>query len=285
MAFTVNSAVFTLAGRQVGSMIVNRFRLVLAVLFLGTAHWVVFGTPLPLEAEPQRWLWLSLSGISGLIMGDAFLFQAFVWIGPHLSMLMMSLVPVISALLAWMFLDELLNAGQIIGMLLTVAGLAWVILERNSVQYPRSRDYLRGILYGLGGALGQSLGLILSKNGLEGDFSPISGNIIRMLTAGILLWAITLLQGQAGLTFQRLVKSGWALFHIMSGTFVGPFLGVSLSLYSIQNTEVGVASTLMALPPIFLLPIGYFFFGERFGWGAVTGTIVAILGVALLFLV
>jgi drug/metabolite transporter (DMT)-like permease len=285
MAFTVNSAVFTLAGRQVGSMIVNRFRLVLAVLFLGATHWVVFGIPLPLEAEPQRWLWLSLSGIFGLVMGDAFLFQAFVWIGPRLSMLMMSLVPVISALLAWLFLDERLNAGQVLGMLTTIVGLAWVILERNNVQYPRSRDYPRGVLYGLGGAVGQSLGLILSKNGLVGDFSPISGNIIRMLSAGILLWAVTLLQGQAGLSLRRLAKGGRAVFHIMSGTFIGPFLGVSLSLYAIQNTEVGVASTLMALPPIFLLPIGYFFFGERFGWGAIVGTIMAILGVAVLFLV
>jgi drug/metabolite transporter (DMT)-like permease len=52
---------------------------------------------------------------------------------------------------------------------------------------------------------------------------------------------------------------------------------------AIQLTEVGIASTLMALPPVFLLPIGYFIFKERFGWQAVAGTFVAVAGVALLF--
>jgi drug/metabolite transporter (DMT)-like permease len=64
---------------------------------------------------------------------------------------------------------------------------------------------------------------------------------------------------------------------------VGPFLGVWLSLIAIQRTEVGVASTLMGLSPIFLLPIGYLVFSERFGWRAVSGTMIAMVGVWLLF--
>ena len=71
----------------------------------------------------------------------------------------------------------------------------------------------------------------------------------------------------------------------VGGAFIGPFLGVSISLFALQNAPVGIVSTLMALSPIFLLPIGYFFFKERFGWGAVTGTAMAMAGVALLILV
>jgi drug/metabolite transporter (DMT)-like permease len=48
---------------------------------------------------------------------------------------------------------------------------------------------------------------------------------------------------------------------------------------------VGVASTLMSLPPIFLLPIGRFVFKETISKRAVTGTIIALAGVAALFLV
>ena len=66
---------------------------------------------------------------------------------------------------------------------------------------------------------------------------------------------------------------------------MGPVLGVSLSLFALQHTSVGVASTLIALPPIFLIPIEYHFFKERFGWGAIAGTILAMIGVGILFLV
>ncbi len=75
------------------------------------------------------------------------------------------------------------------------------------------------------------------------------------------------------------------LWLILGGAFSGPFLGVSFSLLAVQRAEVGVASTLMALPPVILLPIGYYVFKERFGWQAVAGTLVAIAGVAILFLV
>lgn len=276
---------FTLAGRRVGSAVVNRTRLIFAVILLVLTHWFVLGSLLPLSADPKRWFWLALSGIVGLVVGDAFLFQAFVWIGPRLSMLMMSLAPVIAALVAWIFLGEQLTTGQIFGMLLVLGGIAWVVLERNGKQQEENHDYLRGILFGLGAATGQALGLVLAKNGLYGDFSPISANLIRMITAVIVLWIITLFQRKARSTFQRLNANRIALVFLSAGVIAGPFLGVSLSLFAVQQTTIGVASTLMALTPVFLLPISYIFFDERFGWGAIFGTFVAIAGVAILFLV
>jgi len=285
LAFSVTSTMFTLAGRQMGSVVVNRIRLILAVLLLALTHWFLLGSLLPLDAEPQRWLWLGLSGIVGLVLGDAFLFQAFIWIGPRLSMLMMSLAPVIAALVAWIFLGEHLSIGQIAGIVITIAGIAWVILERGGNRQRQNRDYARGLIFGLGAAAGQALGLVLAKNGLGGDFSPISGNLIRMLTAMITLWGVTIFQRQACVTYSHFKAAPRALRFLVIGVITGPFLGVSLSLFAVQQSAVGVASTLMTLPPIFLLPISYIFFKERFGWGAIAGTFVAITGVALLFLV
>jgi drug/metabolite transporter (DMT)-like permease len=284
LAFSVGSTMFTLAGRQLGSAVVNRGRLVLAVLFLALTHWIIQGSLLPWQAEPDRWLWLGLSGIVGLALGDAFLFQAFVWVGPRLSMLMLSLAPVIATLVAWVFLGEHLSTMQIFGIMLTLAGIAWVVLERQSDQRNSNRNYTRGILFGLGGATGQALGLVLAKNGLYGDFSPISANLIRMITAMTVLWGITLFQGRARFTFERLISNREAGAILMVAVICGPLIGVSLSLLAVQQAEVGVASTLMALPPVFLLPISYIFFMERFGWGAIAGTFVAVAGVALLFL-
>lgn len=266
-------------------MVVNRTRLILAVLLLTLAHWFLLGSWFPLAAEPQRWFWLGLSGFVGLVLGDAFLFQAFIWIGPRLSMLMMSLAPVIATLVAWIFLGERLSVGEIGGIFLTLLGIAWVVLEGNHKNHHNNRDYVKGILFGFGAATGQALGLVLAKNGLGGDFSPISGNLIRMLTAMILLWGITILQRQARNTIIKITTTPEALRFVIVGVITGPFLGVSLSLFAIQQTEIGIASTLMALPPIFLLPISFVYFKERFGWRVIAGTFVAIAGVALLFLV
>jgi drug/metabolite transporter (DMT)-like permease len=285
VAFSFASTFLTLAGRRVGSMVLNRTRLVLAIAFLVITHWIVLGMPLPLQAGSDRWLWLGLSGVVGLVIGDIFLFQAFVWIGPRLSMLMMSLAPVIAAFQAWLFLGEIVTLGQMAGIALTLSGVAWVVMGRNPSGTARDKNYTRGILYGLGGAIGQATGLVLAKNGLSGDFSPISANLIRMISATVVLWVITFIQGQAKETVQTLVDNRNALIFVLLGTFAGPFLGVSFSLLAIQNSAVGIASTLMALPPVFLLPISYFVFKERYSWGVILGTLLAIVGVALLFLI
>ena len=283
--FSFGSIFFTLAGRRVGSMVVNRTRLVVAVALLSVTHWVMFGIPLPLHAEPERWLWLGLSGIVGLVLGDIFLFRAFVSIGPRLSMLMMSLAPVIATIQAWIFLSETMSTGQMVGILITLGGITWVVMERNGNNNKRNRDYARGILYGLGGAIGQATGLVLAKNGLFGAFSPISGNIIRMITAAVALWMMTFIQREAGKTLRTLAEDCRGVSFTIAGAIAGPFLGVSFSLLALQRTEVGVASTLMALPPLFLLPLSYVIFKERFGWGAIAGTFLAVFGVAILFLV
>ena len=68
------------------------------------------------------------------------------------------------------------------------------------------------------------------------------------------------------------------------GAFMGPFLGVWLSLVAVQNAYVGIASTLMALPPVFLIPLSRWVFKEQITTGTILGTILAVTGAALIFL-
>jgi drug/metabolite transporter (DMT)-like permease len=284
ITYAVNSALFTVAGRKVGSMVVNRVRLLAACLFLIIGHWILIGQPWPVQAGWERWLWLGSSGIVGLVLGDAFLFQSFIWIGPRLAMLMMSLAPIIAAVIAWVLLGEKLVHLQILGILLTLLGVAWVILDSNRRVKGKNKDYLRGIIFGLGAATGQGLGVVLAKPGLQGSFSALSGNYIRMVTAFLVIGVLTIIQGKLKMTWQQVRANPQALGAIVGGAFTGPFLGVSLSLFALQHTSIGVASTLMALTPIFLLPVEAKFFAEKIGWGAIAGTVIALLGVAVLFL-
>ncbi len=284
--FTATSTQFTLAGRQVGSLIVNRTRLLLAIFFLSNAHFIL-QIPLPFAAGADRWFWLGISGIVGLVVGDAFLFQSFIWIGPRLAMLLMSLAPILASLVAWIFLHETLSLLQITGILLTIAGISWVILERKGTtnHAAANPNYIRGVLFGLGAATGQALGLILAKKGLVGDFPPLSGTLVRMMVAAVILWTFTLLRRQGGETIKQLNSHRQAALLLLGGSFTGPFLGVAFSMLAIQRTEVGVASTLMALPPLFLLPVARFIFKEHIGLRAIAGTMITMLGVAILFLV
>jgi drug/metabolite transporter (DMT)-like permease len=283
--WSATSVLFTFAGRRVGSMIVNRTRLAFAVVLLGATHFLRFGSILPVDASAERWWWLGLSGVIGLVLGDAFLFQAFVLIGPRLSMLMMSLVPVISSLMAWTFLGERLSLLETSGVGLAVAGVAWVALERQvEASPPHTRNHRLGLLAGLGAALGQAGGLIAAKRGLQGDFSTLSAVLMRMVVALVVIWVIAALGGQAGETV-RALKDRRALAQIFAASVTGPFLGVWLSLIAIDTVRVGIASTLMGLPPVILLPVDRMLFGRKVTSRAIFGTIAALGGVAILSLI
>jgi drug/metabolite transporter (DMT)-like permease len=190
-------------------------------------------------------------------------------------------------LLAWGITGEKLTAMQVAGVVVTMSGIAWVIGERNnrsSQVIATRKEYILGVLCGLGAASGQAMGLVTARLGTAGGYPAISATLIRMVAAAILMWAITLLTRQAGSALRTFANQPQALWLALAGSFFGPFLGVTLTLYAIQHTEVGVASTLSSLTPVILLPVGYIFFKERFGWQTVTGTLLAMSGVALLFL-
>jgi drug/metabolite transporter (DMT)-like permease len=290
--YAASSTFFTAAGKRFGAIVANRARLLTALTLLICVHWLSFGQPLPTEAGPERWFWLGLSGIIGLALGDAFLFQAYVSIGPRMGLLLLSLAPAMAALLAWLFLGESLGPGKLLGMLITLAGIMWVVLERKSNGneagnlFSSLHDpvYRLGLLFGLGAAAGQAIGITLAKRGLWGDFPALSANLIRMSAATLAFWGLTILQREVRATFEKVRSAPSGLWFILGGAIIGPVIGVSFSLYAIQHTSVGVASTIIALPPVILLPVSRFILKEDFGWGAVWGTLMAMCGVAILFL-
>lgn len=278
------SVLFTKATQKVGSIIVNRMRSILALIFLMFLNLAFNGYLLPFHASADRWMWFALSGAIGYALGDVFLFQSFICIGTQRGMLMMSLAPILSAALAWFFFGETLSGIQILGVLITLAGVAWVIMRRRRDTNKQVCSPVQGVMFGLGAATGQAVGYVLSKQGLADGFSPIAGNSIRMLAAVIVLWGLASIQGKAKLTINTMRENPKVFGWLTMAAFTGPVLGATLSLFALQHTEVGVASTLIALPPVFLLPISWVVFKEKFDWGAVLGTMVAIAGVALLFL-
>jgi drug/metabolite transporter (DMT)-like permease len=275
---------FTLGTRRVGALAVNLVRLSLAVFLLGTTHCLLTGVILPPGTGWERWGWLGISGVVGLSVGDSFLFAALDTLGPRKSMLLMATSPILTAVLGLALFGEVLSLAQVTGIFLTVAGVAWVVLKRENhgVGQPKERLFF-GVLMGLGGSVCQSLGLLAAKKGMAGGFPALDATLLRMVAACAALWLAVALRGKMRRTFAVLREDPGALLFIGAGGVTGPYLGVWMSLFAVAHAKVGVAATLMALVPVFLIPITRVAFGERATWRAVGGTGAAFAGSALLF--
>ncbi len=275
---------FTKSSQQVGSQVTNRVRVLVALIVLILINIALYKQPIPLNAGVSRWVWLSISGIIGLSLGDAFLFAAYREIGPRLGLLLLSLAPVFGSMIAWVFFGQTLPLVQIIGIVISLAGISWVVWTHQKNNDENVQKITgRGILFGILAALGQAAGLVFSQQGMTGSFSPFAGTLIRMLAAFAALWILAIVQHQAGSSVSMMAQRPAALRWIIFGALFGPVIGVSSSLLAVQYTGIGVASTLMALPPIFMLPISHFVFKERLNWPTIAGTFIAIVGVAILF--
>ncbi len=277
------SIVFTSATMRVGAMQVNIARLVMALLLLA-ATIAVLG--LSLEMSSSQMLNLAISGLVGLSFGDTFLFFAFRDIGARISMLIMALAPPMSAVLAFFFLGETLTPWGIGGIGLTVAGIALVVLARESagMQNPGVRR-ARGVLYAFLGALGQAVGLIFAKLAFnEGDIHSLSATFIRIAASLLLLFPLVLLTRGYQNPLRVFAADKRALLQTAVGSIIGPYLGITFSLLAITHTNVGVAAAIMATPPIIMLPMVRMVYKEKLTLRAVAGAVVAVAGVAILFL-
>ncbi len=289
LCFTITAASFEAAGRRVGSLSVNLIRLVLGFAFLSIWGGVTRGQVLPLDFPAVSWAWLAASGFIGFALGDLFLFRAFVVIGSRVSMLVMSAVPPLTALLGWVLLGEVLSAVQIFGMTLTVGGITLVVLHRpsrgggtGSPALPHSGREWFGVLLAFGGAVGQALGLVLGKIGMA-DLDPFAATQIRVIAGTVGFVAIFTVMRRWG-RIGDAVRHGSAMKRIATGSFFGPFLGVSLSLLAVQRTATGIASTIMAIVPVLIIPVAVFLFRERVTPREIFGAIIAVGGVAVMFL-
>ena len=279
----MTSLAFESASHKIGSIAVNIIRLIIGFAFLSVFNLIWRGYILPVDASIENWLWLSLSGLVGFVFGDLFLFKSYTMIGSRFSMLIMTMVPPITAFFSFIILGERLTLFHYLGMTLTFSGIAMAIFSRSAKGEKLSLKLApKGILYAFGGAVGQALGLVLSKFGMK-NYDPFAATQIRII-AGIFgyILLVTMLTRWNMVSNASHNKSGMILTSV--GAFFGPFLGVSFSLIAIKYTEAGIASTIMALVPIFIILPAFVLFKQKVTLSEILGSIVSVGGVALFFL-
>ena len=146
-----------------------------------------------------------------------------------------------------------------------------------------ARHYALGVLLGLGGAFGQALGLVTAKQGMAGDFPSLSATVIRMVIASGVVWLLALVRGRVGKAWQALRDRKTRLL-LAGGSLTGPVIGVWLSMVAVQSAQVGIASTLMSLSPIIMIPLERWVFHTHVSARSVAGTVVALAGASIILL-
>jgi drug/metabolite transporter (DMT)-like permease len=287
VCWTVTAMAFESAGKRVGALSLNLIRLVIGLIFLAVFNAIVNDGFLP-DATHYQWFWLVMSGLVGFVLGDLFLFRAFILIGARISMLIMSLVPPMTALIGWITLGEVLSGMEFLGMGITLLGIVMVMSVKIDLKRGAFGKTLKmgpavlGCILALGGAAGQAAGLVLSKKGMQ-DMNPFSATQIRIM-AGVAGFIIVISVFRRWRHLFGALRDRKAMKVITLGSFTGPFLGVSFSLLAVQHTDTGIAATLMALTPVMIIPAAIFMKMEKIKLLEVIGAVISMAGVALFFL-
>lgn len=295
--WTVTALFADKASHRLGSMTANVLRLSIAIVFLGLLLWVTVGHPYPVYASGQAWWWLALSALVGYVFGDWCLFNCYLSIGARFGQLFMTLAPPMAAIAGWAILGETLTWKSALAMAVTLIGIAISILSRGEGMRVKLTLPFKGVLLGLGAGLGQGVGLVLSKVGMQHyshaiptdapalmtQMLPFASTMIRAVVGAVGFLALMALQKDLP-KLRSAVTDRVGMRYALIMTLFGPVLGVSLSLMAVQYTGAGIASTLMALTPVFILFPYVFIYKQRIKLREVLGVLVSMTGVALFFL-
>lgn len=274
---------FQVASRRIGSVSVNLIRLVLAFIFYLAYSKIFLHHWLPLDAPLDAWIYLSISGLIGFVLGDFFLFKSYEFISSKISMLIMTMAPPVAALLGWIMLGEKFSWMNTLGMALVLGGVSIVVLKKDMTDGTKKMRYpLKGILFALLGAIGQGVGAVFSKKGM-GNYDPFASSQIRVIT-GIIGFAVMIsLMNRWGMV-RKGISDRKASKALLIGSFFGPFLGVSLGMVAFKFTSLGIASTLMATVPVFILLPSHIILKEKLTLNEVFGAFLAVAGIGVFFL-
>ena len=296
-SWTATALLSEFGSKRLGNLTLNVLRMALALVFSLVLFGVATGNPLPVGVPGDACGWMLLSGLVGYVIGDFCLFQCYILIGSRYGQLFMTLAPLSAALMAWVTLGQQMRAMSIVAMLVTLFGIGISVLGRGEHHKVSLKLPLNGVLYAIGAAVCQGVGLVLSKIGMDhydmaalADMGvpewlvPFSANFYRCI-AGIVGFLLLLHYRDEMGHLREAMHDKKGLSVATATTIFGPFVGVGFSLMAVQYTAAGIASTLMAMTPIIILLPSYWLFHEKFTWKAVVGAFISVIGVSLFFLV
>lgn len=294
LCWTGSSSAFAVASRAAGPRAANQFRLYAALPLLLVLALLVTGSCWPEGLGQERLGYLVASGTAGLVLGDIGFFYALATIGPRISSVVFAAWPGMTVGIEALC-GRTPSMLVLVGIALTMVGVGLVLLRNREGSSWNPGLQRHQWWLGLGGALlgaaGQAGGFLLAGPGmavgpdLPGGVDPLHATIVRMATGVVGLQVYLLLLRQP-FALRAVLDRPLAIRAALLGALFGPIGGVWLSMVSrVHAQDAGVASALMATTPIFMMPVAWRLYGARIGWLGTVGTLLAVGGVVLCFLV
>jgi len=275
--------------RKFPASLINVIRIGFATALLGGSL-IVLNRSLVLDAAPGQFLYLALSGILGLLIADYMALLALKYLGPRLALLIFASAPVFSTIFGVLILGERLEIYKYLAILIVLVGIVIVVREKQNQNPDNTRsDRLKGITFALISTSALGVGLVISKYGMINaapagkTLDPMQATFIRMISAFTILFIWVIFTGKLKRIIIILSEHKTTL-NILRGSFAGDYLGVWLSMLAVTYIAVGIASTLMSLMPIFIIPAVYILYREHTNLRGIIGTVITFCGVAVLFL-
>jgi len=285
ISWSACALIYTVASHRIGSFSMNHYRVIFGLIIIAIIHFVLTGTLLPVNISSMNWSLLVISGVIGYFLADASLYQSYTDIGPRLGVLMFNFYPIMSSFLAWMFLREVLSIYACIGILATISGIVWVVLEKRPVSADKhKKNFARGICFAAGAGVFQAITFTIVKPAMTGDnpVDPLTATLVRYAAGCAAYWGVSILRGRFIQVLKK-VRDMKSMAFIGTGSLIDSAFGIWLAMIAVKLAPVGIASTLMALMPIMIIPMVAIAYKERVSPRAIIGTLIACLGVAILF--
>lgn len=315
ISWTATALFAEVASKRMGSLPLNVLRMLLSLTMLAVTLWLTTGVPYPSFTDGNTWLWMSLSGFVGYVLGDYCLFQSYVLMNSRFGQLFMTLASPSAAISAWIILGERMSPIAILGMIVTMTGIGMSILTRadeDSNHKVALSLPLKGVLFAIGAGTGQGIGLVLSKVGMRYYEQSIAshgiadmatyvcdGAIVPVTLGMVMPFASTMIRAIIGLIgftaalylftkksndkMKHAISDGKAMRCAVAAAFFGPFVGVGLSLMATLYTSAGIAQTIMATTPVMIILPSWLLFHQRITLMQVVGACISVVGVALFF--
>ena len=285
LAWSMCALIFTVASHRIGAFSMNHYKTTFAVLIIAAMQLVTKGTLMPHHISSLNWLLLALSGVVGFVLADSSLYQSYMDLGPRKGILIFNFYPLVSTVLAWFFLGEALSIYALLGIAVTTSGIVWVVSEKVATkERTDSKHFKRGVIFAVAAGLFQAIGFTLVKPIMTGldPVDPLTTTLLRALFGCSAYWLVTIFRGRLGIVLKK-ASDTKSMKFILLGSLIGSSFGVVLAMVAVKMAPVGIASTLMALMPIMILPMVAIVHKENLSMRAIFGTIIACAGVAILF--
>ena len=291
--WAISPLCYNSATRRIGSLNVNLLRMAMAsfiLLLVLPLWWLADGQP-AINLEINQLIWLTFSGVLGMVVGDYFIFEAYKSLGPRLALQINIVGPAVTVALAWLWLDEVIPPMALVGCIIVLAAIAYILYSESRPgdateedKHATGKVTTAGVVYSILAAVAGAAGAVAMRQSFKvgPEVPTLLATVLRVTCATAVLWAYCGLLGKSA-SFTHL-KDNYVRSRMVWGTIIGPVASMFCYVTAFKYMEAGKVGTIASMSPLFMIPIMAVRYGTPVRARVVFGTIMALAGVAMICL-